>query len=253
MINLNDFFTLKNGIHEIIGSQDTKQTNDYIKVIDTFASLIYQSIHVIDYKTKRFEYVSDNPLFLCGYTSKDVLDLRFDFLLQRVIPEDLNLLVTINRIGFDFFEKIPKDKRELHFISFDFHMKDKNNNSILVNQKLTPLFLTSKGKLWKAISIISLSTKRSSGHIKICNTSDFVEYYYNLKNETWHKKEKRSLSDREKGIIRLSARGYSINEISDKLFITSGTVKYHRKNIYKKLKVNTISEAIVYAFNNRML
>jgi len=37
----------------------------------------------------------------------------------------------------------------------------------------------------------------------------------------------------------LSAQGYSMNEIADKLFIGTDTIKFHRKNVFEKLQVLT--------------
>lgn len=46
------------------------------------------------------------------------------------------------------------------------------------------------------------------------------------------------LSKRETEIIRLIAKGYSNNEISEKLFVSINTVKSHLNNIFNKLGVN---------------
>ncbi len=252
MVKMDDFFSMRNTVTQLT-EKDKSQTAEYLKIIDAFAKLIYQSIHIIDYETRDFEYVSDNPIFLCGHTVEYVKDMGFDFLFKHAISEDLDLLATVNRVGFDFFEKIPKDKRTEYSISYNYHLKHKDGNLILINQKLTPLFITSKGKLWKALSVLSLSTEENAGHIKIYQEASKTVYHYSLQSNTWYKKKRIILSIREKEILRLSARGFSIKATAESLYISIETVKYHRKNIYKKLKVNTISEAIVYASNNRML
>ncbi|WP_421930568.1 response regulator transcription factor [Marivirga tractuosa] len=59
-----------------------------------------------------------------------------------------------------------------------------------------------------------------------------------------------ALSDKEKEILRYSIRGSSINEISEKLFISSDTVKFHRRKLFGKLEVSNISEAISNASQN---
>ncbi len=48
-----------------------------------------------------------------------------------------------------------------------------------------------------------------------------------------------NLSERETEIIRLVINGSSNKEISDKLFISVGTVKTHLNNIFKKVKVDS--------------
>lgn len=55
------------------------------------------------------------------------------------------------------------------------------------------------------------------------------------------------LTDREKEILNLIAKGLKNKEISDKLFISEGTVKVHINNILKKLGVSDRNKAIIIA------
>ena len=55
------------------------------------------------------------------------------------------------------------------------------------------------------------------------------------------------LTKREKEIIALLAEGKSTREISDRLFISTHTVETHRKNIRKKLDLNSFAELIKFA------
>jgi DNA-binding NarL/FixJ family response regulator len=55
------------------------------------------------------------------------------------------------------------------------------------------------------------------------------------------------LSDREREILRLIARGSSNREIADELFITEGTVKNHVTNILGKLDVRDRTQAALKA------
>ncbi|HEX6730827.1 MAG TPA: response regulator transcription factor [Pyrinomonadaceae bacterium] len=55
------------------------------------------------------------------------------------------------------------------------------------------------------------------------------------------------LSDREREILRLISSGSSNREISEKLFITEGTVKNHVTNILSKLNVRDRTQAALKA------
>lgn len=57
------------------------------------------------------------------------------------------------------------------------------------------------------------------------------------------KTEKEKLSVREVEILELAAKGYTYQQIADTLFIASGTVKKHIRNIFEKLQVNNKIEA----------
>lgn len=54
------------------------------------------------------------------------------------------------------------------------------------------------------------------------------------------------LSDRELEVLRLVADGKSNSQISDELFITVNTVRFHLANIYQKLSVSNRTEAANY-------
>lgn len=55
------------------------------------------------------------------------------------------------------------------------------------------------------------------------------------------------LSPREVEIVQLVAQGLIAKEIADTLNLSTHTIYTHRKNIMKKLKLNTASELVIYA------
>ncbi|MFH0867128.1 MAG: response regulator transcription factor [Bacteroidota bacterium] len=65
--------------------------------------------------------------------------------------------------------------------------------------------------------------------------------------------EKNSLSPREIEIIKLIVAGLTIKEIAAKLFLSYFTVDTHKKKIFKKLNVNSISALIRYSIENQIL
>lgn len=252
MVDVNDFFSFKNTVNNI-SDNEQKQTENYIEPIKAFARTTYKSLYVIDYQKKGFEFVSDNPLFLCGHTASEVQEMGYLFYFKYVTPEDLELLLRINTIGFDFYEKIPLEERKYYTISYDFHLKNQDKKVILINQKLTPMFLTADGKIWKAICIISLSTEAEAGNIKIYKKGDNKIFNYDLEGDFWREVETVKLTIREKEVLQYSARGYTINDIAEAIFVSPDTVKFHRKKLFNKLEVSNIAEAIAYATNNKLI
>jgi DNA-binding CsgD family transcriptional regulator len=250
--DINDFFSLMNRV-DGISEEDRKQAVNYLESIDAFARTTYKSLYVIDYEKKGFDYVSDNPLFLCGNTATEVKKMGYAFYFKHVVEEDLQLLLKINTIGFEFYESLPIEDRKNYTISYDFHLINKNGEKTLVNHKMTPLFMTSEGKLWKAIAIVSLSSEDKAGNIRVTNKNNNKIYLYNLKGDFWKEVEPIKLTSREKEILKHSTRGYTINEIAAAIYVSPDTVKFHRKKLFEKLGVVNISEAIAYATNNRLI
>lgn len=62
-----------------------------------------------------------------------------------------------------------------------------------------------------------------------------------------------NISFRELEIIELTANGKSAKEIAKDLFLSTHTVYTHKKNIMKKIGVNTTSELILYAIQNDLV
>ena len=56
-----------------------------------------------------------------------------------------------------------------------------------------------------------------------------------------------SLSKREKEVLNLLCEGQSYREIARQLYVSPNTVRFHLKNIYKKLHVNSRHEAVIKA------
>ena len=52
------------------------------------------------------------------------------------------------------------------------------------------------------------------------------------------------ITHREKEIVALVAKGCSYKQMSEKLFVTTFTINYHLKNIYKKLNINSKSQLL---------
>lgn len=252
MEEINRFFNEKNEI-ESDAKIDYSQRKDYLEAVKAFSRMSYQSLYIIDYFDKSFEYVSNNPLFLCGMTSEEVKNLGYEFYFKNVKPVDLELLVKINTAGFEFYEKLAIEERKEYTISYDFCLINERKNEVLINHKLTPFFLTDDGKIWKAICMVSLSNAQSSGNVVVSKDGSDDLWTYDVEADKWIMEGKKKLSQREHEILSLSASGLKITEIADKIFVTSDTVKFHRKKLFEKIGVNNIAEALAYAKNNKLL
>lgn len=61
------------------------------------------------------------------------------------------------------------------------------------------------------------------------------------------------ITDREKQILQEIARGLTSEKIAEELFISLSTVKTHRKNMFRKLNVNNVSELLKIAYATNIL
>lgn len=236
-----------------VTEQDKLQPGNYLEAVKALARLTYESVYVIDYSTMTFEYVSENPLFLCGHTPDEVLQMGYEFYFRHVPPGDLELLTLINEAGFDFFEQVAHEERKLYYITYDFHLVGENGKPMLINHKLTPLFLTETGKMWKSMCIVSVSHHQQAGNIVIHKQGTDESWNLDTTRRFWQKMLKPKLSEREIEVLRLYAQGMTINQIAEKLFVVPDTVKYYRRRIFENFGVSNIVAALSYAVNNKII
>ena len=61
------------------------------------------------------------------------------------------------------------------------------------------------------------------------------------------------LSDREREVLTLVAKGLSNSECAEQLFLSEGTVKTHVKRIYTKLDLRDRTQAVIFAYEAGMV
>jgi transcriptional regulator, luxR family domain protein len=226
----------------------------YIDSAKALARITYKSLYIIDYYRMNFLYVSDNPLFLCGESVETVQEEGYDFYYNHVPEDDLEFLTQVNRAGFEFFKGITVSERSYYTISFNFHLKKhETKERVLINHQITPLKLDSMGNVWLAFCLVSLAPSQESGVAYITAINSNTRWRFSLKNGRWKQIESVLLNEYEKAVIRLANQGLSVEKIAKEISRSENSVKGYRKNIFQKLGVGNISEAIAVATNRRLI
>ena len=249
--NVDDFFIPDNEVR-LSEELDYGRVSEYVNAADAFARSTYQSVYIIDYHKQKFLYVSPNNMFLGGLSPDEVLSLGYRFYLKFVPEEELDFLLRINEAGFAFLHKIPVEERKDWYIQYDFHLIH-DGHPTLVHHKLTSLALTSDGRVWLALCVVSASPHTTAGHIEMHRTGSPEYYEYNLVTRRWDKRHEPQLTEGEKSVLTLSIQGYTMVEIADKMCLSHDTIKKYRKQIFEKLDVRNITEAIAVATHNKLL
>lgn len=231
---------------------DYTRVDEYIRSAEAISRITYQSVYVIDYFKQNFLYVSPNPICLGGLTPEQMQEMSYRFYLNNVPEDEQHLLLTFNTAGFAFYNGLPVEERSNWYISYDFHIIN-DNRKHLINHKLTPLALTSDGRVWLALCVVSVSSHTEPGHIEMHQVGSPEYYEYNLTTRRWDKRQIPQLSDGEKAVLTLSSQGYTMTEIADKICRSHDTIKKYRQHIFEKLNVRNITEAIVAATNSKLI
>lgn len=249
--NIGDFFIVSNSVYNIT-EEDYQKIHILVNATKAFARSTHQCVYVIDYFKQNFLYVSENLAYWCGLDSDKIKSAGYQFYLDYVPEKEQQMLLEINKKGFDLFNEIPLAERLDYTISYDFHIIH-GRKLRLVNHHLTPMVLTKDGHIWLALCTISMSTRNTPGYI-IMKKYDSKSYYeYALEKHKWIKKEGITLSEAERDVLILSAQGYTMNDIADKLCKSVDTIKAYKRALFSKLEVKNITEALSYATNYKLL
>lgn len=248
---IEDYFITSNAVNYIT-DEDYKNTGLLINAVKAFARCTHQYVYIIDYYRGSFLYVSENFYYLCGISSEKIRDLGYKTFTDIVPEDDQNMLIELNRAGFSFFDTFPKNERMDYTISYDFHILH-GKKAQLINHKITPLVLTQDGKILLSLCTISMSAVNKPGNIIIKKEGGLKYYEYSLMNHEWTEKGNITLSETERDVLRLSAQGYTMNEISERIYKSINTVKSCKRSLFAKLEVKNIAEAVSLAVNYRLL
>ena len=110
----------------------------------------------------------------------------------------------------------------------------------LINAGADGCLLKSRGSQ----DLLDAIKRVTSGKSYFDNIRDFIEH---------GSQPVLNLSEREIEIIRLIINGNTSNDIANQLFLSEHTVKTHRKNIFRKIGINSISQLATFAINNNLL
>jgi len=235
-------------------NSNTKHSEDpyathaaYSEIAKAIDRLTYKSIYIFDCFQKKIEYISGHRFFLHNLTSEDIIGMGEQFFFTFIRTEDQLIVNQANQAAFAFYATLPESERKSYTLAYNFHLVDENQNTVLVNHRLTPLLITDDGKIEKTLGMISLATSNLSGNITLSKDGDSAILEYDIETEQWIHHSKITLSKREIQILRFYAQGLTINEIASVLNLSADTIKFHRRNLLLKMEANTINKALAYA------
>lgn len=247
----NDFFISANSVYNI-SDEEYERVELLINAAKAFARATHQCVYIIDYFRKGFLYVSDNVEMLCGEPVEKVREFGYDLYLKHVPEEELQMLLEINREGFNMANAIEPEEKVHYTISYDFHLINGKKKQ-LINHTLTPMMMTRDGRIWLALCTIAPSTKNKPGNVVLKKDGENWCYTYSLETHQWGREEAVTLTETERDILRLSSQGYTMDEIATMLCKSIDTIKTYKKRLFAKLEVRSIAEALSYATNYKLI
>ena len=163
--------------------------------------------------------------------------------LVELLKEHENAIVLLDYTLFDF-----ADVDQLLIVGERFSLAQ----WILISEDLTPAFLRRVVYSSHQFSIVFKDEPLSSVREALQAASNHKRFFSQKALETiisQQEEEERPsiLTETEIEIVKAIAQGKTTKEIAEERFSSIHTINTHRKNIFRKLKINTAHEVVKYA------
>lgn len=210
--------------------------------------------YILNFSDLSFDFIHPNVEKVIG---KSPTNLSLADLLNNSPQAEIKLIQQKEKITTDFFYNFLREEKYLSYkILYTYRCIGKNNRIQTMLIQSTPISISENGKIehvfglhtdisylgnvptdW--VSFISLDGDESYLNIK-AEHERFNPNLANLEKSAITK----SLTKREKEIIKLLSQGLTAQAIAEELFISFNTVRTHRKNILAKTNCQNTTELI---------
>lgn len=190
---------------------------------------------VIDHGAYCYRYMSRNIHDVLGIEASTFLEKGLDYTFKELwLQEDAESL-------FPIFEKLalvvaalPMESRLHVRLNYDYRFRTPKG-VVRLYQQTIPLALNELGFPYLVLGVVSdISEYKKSEGVHYRATLNIPGQPIKVLFSGNTRETAAPLTDREKEIVQHLADGSDANEIADKLFISEGTVRTHRKNILEK-------------------
>lgn len=185
-----------------------------------------------------------------GFTCAGAFDNATDVIKKIVISEPDVVIMDIGLPAVNGIDAVKEIKREFPYLPVlmqtVFDKDDKIFESIMAGATGYLLKKTSPEKLLEAIQDIYRGGAPMTPEI-----ASKVLFFFRNKEEA--RASAYALSEKEKKVLSFLVEGLSYKMISDELNISYHTVNFHIRDIYHKLHVHTVSEAVAKAIRENIV
>lgn len=225
-----------------ITEADYERAAKYKEDIEHVESLFNEGMYIYDLFKMNLFCVSPLSKSYFNIAKDDLVDYVFG----HINPEDNNVMWKLTGKCLEFVKLLPEKERKNYVFNCATPIELDRVRTIL-NFKSRVLETAPDGRIWLEGCALILSPNKDTGKLIAHNvvTGEIMEY--DIKVNQWVMTGKITLTEAEKTVLRLSAKGLTISEIEKLLHRSRSTIDTHRKSIFKKLKAKSMIEVIGYA------
>lgn len=188
---------------------------------------------------REFPFVSPGISTVLGI-SPDHLAHVDDFL-ERVHPDDLPFMAECeDAICHFLFKKVPLNKMKKYKFSYPIRMRHEDGSYRLILHQALTIAQDGFGRMTKTIGIDSdvghlvPTVNRRLSIIGLEGEPSYLSIDVGKPDKLDFRQVKKTFSERELQVIRLFAEGYTAEGVAQTLYLSTGTVRTHRRNVLKK-------------------
>ena len=205
---------------------------------------------------QNFEYISKNFTACTGLSRDRMMEGGMDYFWTLFHPEDIKLwLKSLTNLMKFTMTVLDDEQRKRMSYTWNYRIKNASNKYVNIIQNTTPLQFDDAKK--PIIGMAHYTVLDGDMQMDICASAKYLNdkneyetlFYENVSSQ----KLLDIVSNRERDIIRLIITKNTSEAIAEKLNISIHTVNTHRRNILKKINIDSTYELISYFKSNPKL
>jgi DNA-binding CsgD family transcriptional regulator len=224
---------------------------DYVEMIKSMSDILRETLYLLDFHSQRIRFLTVNDMFLNIFTPNETLLLKEVFYRRIVHPDDMSLVFRILQLVSEYWSHSGTRLSYLRCMTFNFRICN-HERDLMVHHCMKPYFADSDVRA--AFCSISVSTMQKSGNLTAYYSDSENCHVYSFEKKQWQSKPVLLLTGREKEILKLAKQGVKDAAcMADKLHLSKHTVRNQREQLFRKLNVHSMEEAIIFAINHHLI
>jgi len=191
------------------------------------------------YKNNLYYINPQNNYFSVSPKTENNLIFYFD----TILDEEIKYVNNLHERAFKYISGLEYQKAKDVILNYKCHLKNKNENYEMYDVKLVFIEFDSCNKIWIVLFLFQISTINDF-FIPYLLTSKNEKFTYNLNPE-----KLKLLTESEIKVAHLLWNNLSNKDISDTLLVSQDTIRYHIKNINRKIGVENrfdLQKTLIY-------
>lgn len=202
----------------------------------------------------RFLHISSAFSDLTNISYEDFKSGRVINIGSIVHEKDLELMIGIGQKSEEFLSDNRLSGEALTQMVFSTNFRIRTDSGYMfVDHHSYPVYLDQQSYPLISANFLRPSHKRGIDRLTFYAVGNDIRLFYSQKQKKFVPEHKMHLKEVELSILRLSADGLIEKQICDKLGVKPSMVNYHKREIFNKLNVTSIQEAVYVALLSELI